>query len=127
MIPELNGLTGIRVSTRQSEPLHFTLSQPAQILVGFFKSNSRKTLNVSAAAEQWNILLPNAIIPSGKTLPITVWSKPLAAGRNDLDLGEGAYIVLGFIPEDTHVTPHISFSTTGADGNPPNLDWLFED
>lgn len=127
VIPELKGLTGIRVSTRQSEPLHFTLSQPAQILVGFFKSNSRKALNVSPATEQWNILLPNAVTPTGKALPITVWSKPLAVGRNDLDLGKGAYIVLGFIPEDTHVTPHISFSTTGTDGHLPNLDWLFED
>jgi hypothetical protein len=127
VIPELNGLTGIRVSTHQKEPLHFTLAQPAQILVGFFKSNSRKAHNVSPATEQWNILLPNAIIPTGKNIPITVWSKPLAAGRNDLDLGEGAYIVLGFIPESTHVTPHIASTTAGADGQPPNLDWLFED
>ena len=127
VIPELKGLTGIRVSTHQKDPLHFTLSQPAQILVGFFKSNSRKAHNVSPATEQWNILLPNAIIPTGKNIPITVWSKPLAAGRNDLDLGEGAYIVLGFIPESTHVTPHIASTTAGTDGQSPNLDWLFED
>ena len=112
VVPELNGLTGIRVSTRQSEPLHFTLSQPAQILVGFFKSSSHKALNVSPATEQWNILLPNAVMPTGKSLPITVWTKPLAAGRNDLDLGKGAYIVLGFIPESTRVVPHINFTTT---------------
>ncbi len=122
VVPELTGLKGIRVSTRQTEPLHFTLDKPAQILVGFFKS---KGLNVSAATEQWNILLPNAIVPSGKGLPITVWDKPLPAGRNDLDLGKGAYIVLGFIPEDTHVTPHISFA--GDASQPPNLDWMFED
>lgn len=127
VIPELNGLKGIRVSMRQSEPLHFTLSQPAQILVGFFKSSSHKALNVSPATEQWNILLPNAVTPTGKTLPITVWTKPLAAGRNDLDLGKGAYIVLGFIPESTHVVPHLNFTTTSSDGHPPNLDWLFED
>ena len=127
--PELNGLTGIRVSTQQSEPLHFTLSAPAQILVGFFKSDSRKALNaspnVSAATEQWNILLPNAITLA-KGLPVTVWSKPLPAGQNDLDLGKGAYLVLGFIPEDLHVTPHINFSTASTNGQPPNLDWLFE-
>ncbi len=123
--PELNGLTGIRVSTQQSQPIRFTLSAPAQILVGFFKSDSRKALNVSPATEQWNILLPNAVTVA-KGLPITVWTKPLPAGQNDLDLGKGAYLVLGFIPEDLHVIPHINFSTASKDGLPPNLDWLFE-
>jgi hypothetical protein len=126
VIPELTGLTGIRVSTRQSEPIHFTLSKPAQILVGFFKSDSSKATNVSPATEQWNLLLPSAVTPA-KGLPISVWTKPLPAGVNDLDLGKGAYVVLGFIPEDTHVSPHITFSTTGNNNQPPNLDWLFED
>jgi hypothetical protein len=124
--PELNGLTGVRVSTQQETPIHFTLSQPAQILVGFFKSSSSKAMNVSPSTEQWNILLPDAITTE-KGLPVTVWTKPLPAGANDLDLGKGAYVVVGFIPESTHVTPHVNFSTTSANGEPPNLDWLFED
>jgi hypothetical protein len=123
--PELDGLTGIRVSARQEVPIHFTLAKPAQILVGFFKSDSSKAMNVSPATEQWNILLPGALTMA-KGLPVTVWAKPLPAGANDLDLGKGAYVVVGFIPEDTHVTPHVNFSTTGANGAPPNLDWLFE-
>ena len=123
--PELDGMTGIRVSAKQEKPLEFTLDKPAQVLVGFFKSSSSKATNVSPATEQWNILLPNAI-STAKGLPVTVWAKPLAAGRNDLDLGKGAYVVVGFIPEDAHVTPHVNFSTTGTDGQPPNLDWLFE-
>jgi hypothetical protein len=126
VIPELDGLTGIRVSARQEIPIHFTLAAPAQILVGFFKSDSRKARNVSPATEQWNLLLPEAVVPS-KGLPVSVWTKELPAGMNDLDLGKGAYIVLGFLPLDTHVTPHISFSTTGDNNQPPNLDWLFED
>jgi len=130
VVPELTGLTGIRVSTQQTEPLHFTLSAPAQILVGFFKSGARNSANVSPATEQWNLLLPAAIMPAGArnaALPISVWTKPLPAGRNDLDLGKGAYVVLGFIPENLHVTPHVDFSIQGKDGKPPNLDWLFED
>jgi hypothetical protein len=123
--PELDGLTGIRVSAQQETPIHFTLEKPAQILVGFFKSDSRKAMNVSPATEQWNILLPNAIT-TAKGLPVTVWAKPLPAGANDLDLGKGAYVVVGFIPEDAHVTPHVNFSTTGTNGQLPNLDWLFE-
>jgi len=124
--PELDGLTGIRVSAQQEKPLEFTLEKPAQILVGFFKSSSSKAMNVSPATEQWNIVLPGAIT-TAKGLPVTVWAKPLAAGANDLDLGKGAYVVVGFIPESTHVTPHVNFSTTSASGEPPNLDWLFED
>lgn len=123
--PELQGLTGIRVSTQQEKPLEFTLEKPAQILVGFFKSDSKKALNVSPATEQWNILLPNALT-TAKGLPVTVWTKPLPAGKNDLDLGKGTYVVVGFIPEDAHVTPHVKFSTAGAEGQPPNLDWPFE-
>ena len=123
--PELDGMTGIRVSARQEMPIHFTLEKPAQILVGFFKSDSSKAMNVSPATEQWNILLPGALtMPKG--LPVTVWSKTLPAGANDLDLGKGAYVVVGFIPEETHVTPHINFSVTGTNGERPNLDWLFE-
>jgi hypothetical protein len=124
--PEIDGLTGIRVSTKQEKPLEFTLEKPAQILVGFFKSSSNKAMNVSPATEQWNIVLPNALTMA-RGLPVTVWTKPLPAGRNDLDLGKGAYVVVGFIPEDAKVTPHVNFSTTGANGQPPNLDWLFED
>jgi hypothetical protein len=122
--PELDGLKGIRVSTHQETPIHFTLDKPAQILVGFFKSSSRKQVNVSPDTEQWNILLPNAV-SEAKGLPISVWAKPLPAGENDLDLGKGAYVVLGFIPEDTRVTPHVSFDPGGK--QPPNLDWMFED
>lgn len=120
--PELDGLKGIRVSSRQESPIRFTLDRPAQILVGFFKSNSRKAMNVSPDTEQWNLFLPNAVSQQ-KGLPITVWAKPLPAGENDLDLGKGAYVVLGFVPEDTHVTPHIA--NTNGNGQ-PNLDWLFE-
>jgi hypothetical protein len=121
--PELEGLKGIRVSTKQETPIHFRLDAPAQILVGFFKSSSRRQVNVSPDTEQWNILLPNAVTEA-KGLPISVWAKPLPAGENDLDLGKGAYVVLGFIPEDVHVTPHVSLDS-GSKG-PPNLDWMFE-
>ena len=43
---------------------------------------------------------------------------PLPQGN----LGKGAYVILGFVPADYHVTPHINFSA----GGPANLDWLFE-
>jgi hypothetical protein len=124
--PEIDGMTGVRVSAKQEKPLEFTLEKPAQILVGFFTSSSSKAMNVSPATEQWNILLPDAIT-TAKGLPVTVWTKLLPAGRNDLDLGKGAYVVVGFIPEDVHVIPHVNFTTATKDGEPAHLDWLFED
>jgi len=122
LAPEIEGMKGIRVSIKQEAPIHFTLDKPGLILVGFFKN---KGMNVSPATEQWNIVLPNAITMP-KAPPITVWAKPLPAGRNDLDLGKGAYIVVGFVPEDTHITPRMNLNATNASGQ-PNLDWLFED
>jgi len=41
-------------------------------------------------------------------------------------LGKGPYVVLGFIPEDLHMAPHVNVAQTGNDGGPVNLDWLFE-
>jgi hypothetical protein len=123
LAPELDGLKGIRVSARQATPIRFHLDKSAQILVGFFRSDSRKAMNVSPDTEQWNILLPDALSQT-KGLPINVWTKVLPAGENELDLGKGAYVVLGFIPEDVHVTPHVNFDESST--QPPNLDWLFE-
>jgi hypothetical protein len=121
--PQLDGLRGIRLS-RQTNAVRFKLDRPAQVLVGFFKSDSLKASNASADTEQWNILLPGALSVA-KGLPMTVWAKVLPAGENDLDLGKGAYVVLGFIPEDTHVVPSANFDK--GDNGASNIDWLFED
>jgi len=47
-------------------------------------------------------------------------ARPLAAGRNEIDLGKGDYVVLGFIPAGFHVTPHINFSARSS--TPASLD-----
>jgi hypothetical protein len=121
--PQLEGLHGIRISPREGGALDFTLAQRAQILLGYQPNGSGKNSVLDPATEQWNLLLLNAI--SAPKLPaMAVWAKPLPAGPNEIDLGKGAYVVLGFIPADYHVTPHISFSASR--NGPANLDWLFE-
>ena len=70
-------------------------------------------------------MLLNAV-SAPKLAPMAVWAKPLAAGENELDLGKGLYVVLGFIPADLHVTPHVNFTQQVQGSGPPNLDWLFE-
>ena len=104
-------------------PLRFTLEKPAKVLVGFFKKGG-KNPPASPDTEQWNLLLLNALLAT-RNPPLAVWAKALPAGKNDLDLGKGAYVVLGFIPEDFYVRPHVNFSQAGESA--PNLDWLFED
>ena len=101
--------------------LRFTLAKPAQVLVGFLKSTSKKSSVLDPETEQWNLLLLNAVSAT-KSPTMAVWAKPLPAGSNELDLGKGTYVVLGFIPEDLKVSPHVNF----AEGQTVNLDWFFE-
>ena len=39
-------------------------------------------------------------------------------------MGRGAYVVLGFVPEDLHIVPHVNEAQNAGGGE--NLDWLFE-
>jgi hypothetical protein len=124
LAPELVGMKGIRISPSEGGTLHFDLAEPAQILVGFVSNASKKNSVLDPETEQWNLVLLNAI--SAPKIPaMAVWAKPLPAGANDLDLGKGFYVILGFIPADDHLAPHVNFANAG-DGGPPKLDWLFE-
>ena len=119
--PEIDGLKGIRIAPSEGGTLRFDLAKPAQILVGFVKATSKKNSVLDPETEQWNLLLLNAVT-AAKTPTMAVWAKPLPAGANELDLGKGTYVVLGFIPEGLKVAPHVNFSAGGA----VNLDWFFE-
>jgi hypothetical protein len=125
LAPELAGMKGIRIAPRKGGTLHFNLAQDAQILVGFVGTSSKKDSVLDPETEQWNLVLLNAV--SAPKLPaMAVWAKPLPAGENELDLGKGLYVVLGFIPADLHVAPHVNFAQQTESSGPPNLDWLFE-
>ncbi len=125
LAPELAGMKGIRINPNEGGTLHFDLAQSAQILVGFLSNTSKKNSVLDPETEQWNLLLLNAIA-APKIPGMAVWAKPLPAGANDLDLGKGQYVVLGFIPADLHVTPHVNFAQSDSNNGNPNLDWLFE-
>ncbi len=125
LAPELAGMKGIRISPAEGGTLHFDLAQDAQILVGFISNASKKNSVLDPETEQWNLLLLNAV-DAPKISAMAVWAKPLPAGENELDLGTGEYVVLGFIPADLHIAPHVNFVQSSKDGSPPNLDWLFE-
>lgn len=123
LAPELDGLTGIRVSPQQHGPIRFTLDQPAQVLVGFFKTRNGNPPG-NKESENWNPLMVNAVSATGAP-PFTVWVEPLPAGVNDLDLGNEDFVILGFIPQDLKGKPQIASPSGG--NQQANLDWLFED
>ncbi|MGH9590324.1 MAG: hypothetical protein ACRD25_08000 [Terracidiphilus sp.] len=121
--PQLAGLRGIRINSRQGGAITFTLAKPAQVLLGYQPNGTGKNSILDLETEQWNLFLLDAV-SAPKVPAMAVWAKPLPAGFNQLDLGKGAYVILGFIPADYQITPHIDFSATGNE--PANLDWLFE-
>jgi hypothetical protein len=127
LAPELRGLTGIRISqadaTRSGVRLEFESPEAAQVLVGFFRSEKR---NAAAAPpkEEWEAILHNGVIAEGQTA-FTVYSHMLSAGRNELDFGRGAFVVLGFTKKDAQPEARVVFLTQSPGGR-ANLDWLFE-
>jgi hypothetical protein len=123
LAPELQGFKGIRISPKQGGTLRFDLDKDAQILVGFVASAAKSESVLDPETEQWNLVLLNAV-SAPKVAAMSVWAKPLSAGKNELDMGKGQYVVLGFIPADLHVAPRVNL--TQASGATANLDWLFE-
>ena len=123
LAPELNGLRGIRIASRAGGTLRVKLDKPAQMLVGFVRDASRKESVLDPETQQWNLVMLNAVT-AGKLPPLAVWAKPLPAGESELDMGKGAYVVLGFVPEDLHMAPHVNEAQNA--GGAENLDWMFE-
>jgi len=126
--PELRGLTGIRIpqaeAAKSGVRLEFELSEPAQVLVGFFHSEKRGAAAVPPANE-WEPILRNGI-EAGKYAGFTVWSHALPVGKSQLDFGRGAYVVLGFVRRDTPLESRMVFFGEGGAIRRPDLDWLFE-
>jgi hypothetical protein len=125
--PELRGLTGIRIrqgdAARNGVRLEFELPEPAQVLVGFFRSE-KKDAAAAAPQDEWEPILRNGIAVEGHP-GFTVWAHALPKGRNELDFGRGAYVVLGFISKDAQPEPRMVFFAQSA-ATRPDLDWLFE-
>jgi hypothetical protein len=117
--PELVGQTGVRFSYDVTaggkyEPIAFETTEPVQILVGYFRSNEKQYLQVptletdALAAEHGGgeTLIENAAtIPS---LPaVDVHALKYDAGRHTLDVrGNGAFVVLGVVPQSATIAPH---------------------
>lgn len=128
LAPELRGLTGIRIAQDEASKngvrLQFELPEAAQVLVGFFRSE-KKGAAAAPPKDEWEPILRNALSAPGQPV-FTVWSHALPKGRNELDFGRGAYVVLGFIKKEAQPEPRMVFFSEADAKQRPDLDWLFE-
>jgi len=111
LAPELNGLTGIRISHEAAKkgrykPIEFEASEPVDVLVGYFKSDEKVWLQVpklefaAQADERGGI---DTVIENAATISqcpaLDIHAFRFDAGRQTLDLiGKGSFVVLGIVP-----------------------------
>ena len=116
LAPELNGLTGIRFSREAAkkgkyQPIEFEVSEPVQVLVGYFKSKEAGWLQVpnletaAQADERGGVepVLRNAAVIE-RCPGLDVHAFRYEVGRQKLELiGKGAFVVLGVVPESARI------------------------
>jgi len=99
-------------------------------LVGYFNGNSNSilsspTLETNAQANdrgQADIKIANALLIPG-LFPVNVYSYTYPAGKNELVLGKGQVLVLGFIDASQEI---MTYDAGMAEtGNKAPIDWLF--
>ena len=112
LAPELNGLTGIRLSHETAkgghyEPVEFEAAEPVQVLVGYFKEERDIWLQVpklefAAQADERGGVEP--VIENAATIQecpaVDVHAFRYEAGRQKLEfIGNGSFIILGVVPQ----------------------------
>jgi len=131
---ELQKLSGVQLSGEEQEKngtvLKFKTDKPVKVLVGYFNTNSYSvlsppTLETNAQANdrgQADIKIANALfIP--KLYPVNVYTYSYETGENELVLGKGRVLILGFIDGNENIDIHDAGMT--KDENGPAVDWLF--
>jgi hypothetical protein len=116
LAPELNGLTGIRFSHEEArqgryEPIEFEVSEPVQVLVGYFKSEQSVWLQVpklefaAQADERGGVesVIQNAAVIERCPM-VNIHAFRFEAGRQKLELiGKGSFVVLGVVPQTAKI------------------------
>ncbi|HEY4324841.1 MAG TPA: hypothetical protein VGN20_12675 [Mucilaginibacter sp.] len=132
--PELTGLQGIKL-TKSDQIVHgttlsFTNAKPVKVLVGFFESKEKQFLkepqleNDASANDygQADIKIANAIQIEGMP-PVNVHTYLFNAGVNELTLGKGACLILGFVDGGSNVP--VYDAGLSNEGNIKDMRWLF--
>jgi len=135
VIPELKGLTGIRISSDAAETkgaeIKIELYEDSQILIGYMKAKSIQWLQVPDLETDTHaddrgglaVRFKNAVNINGCP-PVDVHAFRYEKGVHELYFGTGSFMVIGVVPR------HVKLEY--KDGNfagesPETLDWLYED
>jgi len=130
---ELQNLTGLQMSNKKQREegtlLRFENDRPVKVLVGYFNGNSYSilpapTLETNAHANdrgQADIKIANALHIPG-LYPVNVYTYSYPSGKNELKLGKGIVLILGFVNDDQEIISHDA--GIGTEGSAA-LDWLF--
>jgi hypothetical protein len=116
LAPELNGLTGIRLSHEEAkngryEPIEFEVDEPVRVLVGYFQNERDIWLQVpnldvaSHADERGGV---DVVIRNAATIDecpiVNVHAFRYEPGRHKLELiGKGSFVVLGVVPQSAEL------------------------
>jgi len=129
---ELKGLKGIAFwhhqATTTGVVIDFEVYEPVKVLVGYVEDDSPEWLKPpaieedvdTATKEGFEPVIRNAVILSKVNAPINVHVLSFPAGRCRLDLGRGAYMILGVVKASAQIKPR----TAGL--RKTGLDWMFE-
>jgi len=108
---QLDGLTGIRFSHNQAKDglpsLEFEVSEPVEVLVGYFDSNKKAWLQVpklESAAQADERGGVDVVLEKAATISecpdVNLHAFHFDAGRQKLELiGKGSFVVLGIVPQ----------------------------
>jgi hypothetical protein len=131
---ELSSLKGIRLSygkqVSEGTLIHFKCEKPVKVVTGYFNGHSYKilqppTLETDASANsrgQADIRIANAMDIPG-LYPVNICTYSFDAGDNELRLGKGIVLILGFIDGDQDII--LRDAGMGVDKNNEGIDWLF--
>lgn len=131
----INGLQAIRFSRKQQIEKGTTISfksiSPVKLLVGYFSSKDpiflqAPNLETDASANdrgQAEVKIFNAIAINGMPA-VNIHAFSFPAGVNELTLGKGGVLIVGFVENDQILKGHDA--ALGKNKNGSELDWLFE-
>lgn len=133
IIPELNGLTGIRISSKQAQTtgaaIKLELAEASQVLIGYIRDEATKwlqapQLETNAHADDRGgvaVRLKDALTLRGG-LKVNVHALEYEQGTCEIYLGTGAFLLLGVVPKDTKL---VSKSAKSQHDSLDRLDWLY--
>ena len=138
---ELRNLQGVKFSlkkqVKENTSLTFTSTTPVKVLVGYFNPQraaftkdtvflKAPELETNASANDYGqaeVKIANAIVIKGMP-PVNIHSYSFPVGKNELKLGKGVCLVVGFIEGNKEIQPYDAGLT--EDGIKKEIDWLFE-